>query len=65
MPAKTIPALPDTPTMPVSTLADLFGVSTWSMYQSIRRGECPVPVVRVGRRIVVPTAPVRELLGLR
>lgn len=44
--------------------AELYGVSAWSWYQSIRRGDCPAPVIRVGRRIVHPKAAVNAALGL-
>jgi predicted site-specific integrase-resolvase len=48
----------------VEQAAQMIGVSSWSMYGAIKRGEAPMPVIRVGRRIVVPTQPLRELLGL-
>jgi hypothetical protein len=41
-----------------------FGVSNWSWYQSIRRGDCPAPVIRVGRRIIHPRAAVDAMLGI-
>jgi hypothetical protein len=35
-------------------------------YRMVARGEFPVPVVRVGKnRLVVPVAPILELLGIR
>jgi hypothetical protein len=42
----------------------VLGVSTWSGYQAIKRGDFPVRTIPVGRRIVVPTAPLRKILGL-
>lgn len=33
-------------------------------YDAVKRGDFPVPVVRVGRRLVVPVAPILELLRL-
>jgi excisionase family DNA binding protein len=45
-------------------LADLLGCSSWALYQSVRRGDCPFPPIRVGRRIVFPKAVVDRLLGL-
>jgi predicted DNA-binding transcriptional regulator AlpA len=33
-------------------------------YEMARRGEFPVPVLRLGRRLRVPTAALRELVGL-
>ena len=44
--------------------AALYGVSDWAWYQSIRRGDCPAPVIRVGRRVVHPKAAVDRQLGL-
>ncbi len=34
-------------------------------YDAVKRGEFPVPVIRVGRRMVVPVAPILELLRIR
>jgi hypothetical protein len=33
-------------------------------YDAVKRGEFPVPVIRVGRRMVVPVAPILELLRI-
>ncbi len=44
--------------------ASLYGVSDWAWYESIRRGDCPAPVIRVGRRVVHPRAAVDAQLGL-
>ena len=33
-------------------------------YDAVKRGDFPVPVVRVGHRMVVPVAPILALLGL-
>ncbi len=44
--------------------AALYGVSTWAWYQSIQRGDCPAPVIRVGRRVVHPRALVDHHLGI-
>jgi hypothetical protein len=34
-------------------------------YRSVKRGDFPVPVVKCGRRMVVPVAPILELLGIK
>lgn len=34
-------------------------------YRSVKRGDFPVPVYRCGRRMVVPVAPILELLGIK
>lgn len=54
--------LPDTPTTTVEVTAYLLGVAPWTLYKAIREGTAPVPVIKVGKRIVVPTAAVRRLL---
>lgn len=43
--------------------AALFGVSTWAWYRSVREGTCPVPPIRIGRRLVWAKASVDDLLG--
>lgn len=45
-------------------VAQLLGVSEWSLYQSVRRGDPPITPIRVGRRLVWPKAAVDRLLGL-
>ncbi len=52
------------PTMEVPEAAAAIGVSAWAAYRSIREGTFPLPVIRVGRRIVVPRAPLERLLGI-
>lgn len=45
-------------------VADLLGVSTWGLYESVRRGDCPLDPIRVGRRLVWAKAKVDALLGI-
>ncbi len=45
-------------------LAELAGVSSWSIYNSVRDGTCPFPFVRVGRRVVFPMGPCDRILGV-
>jgi hypothetical protein len=33
-------------------------------YRAVKRGTFPVPVIEVGRRLVVPVAPILALLGI-
>lgn len=40
------------------------GIGQSSTYASVKAGTFPVPVIKIGGRYVVPTAPLRELLGL-
>lgn len=52
------------PTLTVGQLAPLLGVHKITLYKAVRAGECPVPVLHFGRRVVFPTQPVIDLLGL-
>ncbi len=54
----------DRATITATELAALLGGSTWSIYQSVRRGDCPVPPIRLGRRLLWSKAAVDALLGL-
>jgi predicted DNA-binding transcriptional regulator AlpA len=51
-------------TITAEELAGVLGVSTWSVYESVKRGDCPVEPIRVGRRLVWPRACVERLLGV-
>ncbi len=53
------------PTIPVREAFALLGTSAPTGYEQIRQGNFPVPVLRLGRSLKVPTAPLLELLGLR
>jgi excisionase family DNA binding protein len=58
-------AIPDPavqPTVTVEEAGDAIGISRASAYEGVRNGE--IPSIRVGRRIVVPTAALRRLLGI-
>jgi excisionase family DNA binding protein len=50
------------PTITVEEAGRLLGISRTSAYQAARKGE--IPVIRVGRRFVVPRAKLEALLGL-
>lgn len=52
------------PTIDVAQAAPLLGVSTWAAYESIKRGDFPVEVLRLGRKIRIPTRPLLDRLGL-
>lgn len=51
-------------TVDVPTAAKWLGISSWQAYDLIKRGEFPFPVLRLGRRVVVPTRPLLEALGV-
>jgi len=48
--------------MTVEQAGEVFGVSRASAYEGVRTGE--IPSIRIGRRILVPTAAVRSMLGI-
>jgi hypothetical protein len=52
------------PTTDVPTAGAIFGLSRTQSYVAIQRGQFPVNVIRIGRRVVVPVAPILDLLGL-
>ena len=43
----------------------LAGLCRDEAYRSVKRGDFPVPVVKVGRRLVVPVAPILQLLRIK
>ncbi len=46
------------------TAAAVLGIGRTTAYELVRTGRWPTPVLRLGRRFRVPTAALRELLGL-
>jgi hypothetical protein len=44
--------------------AILAGLCKDEAYRSVKRGDFPVPVLKIGRRLVVPTAPLLALLAI-
>lgn len=50
------------PTIEVETAGQLLGLGRTAAYDAVRRGD--IPSIRIGRRIVVPTAKVLAMLGL-
>lgn len=63
MPADTLEPL-QTPTITVPAVAPILGMSASSVYASLKEGTFPFPFIRIGGRIVIPTAPIRAGLGL-
>lgn len=45
-------------------VAELWGVSTWLVYRSVKEGTCPVAPIAIGRRLVWPKVSVDRMLGL-
>jgi excisionase family DNA binding protein len=52
-------ALPATMTIP--EVAELLGISRSAAYRAVARGE--IPTIRIGRRLLVPTAKLYAMLG--
>lgn len=50
------------PTVPVDVAAELLGISRASAFRAVHRGQ--LPAIRIGRRIVVPTAGLLALLQI-
>ena len=48
----------------VPTAGAVLGLSRTQSYEALKRGDFPVSVIKVGRRLVVPVAPILRLLGL-
>lgn len=51
------------PTLSVKEAASLFGVAQSTIYDAVRRGE--LPVIRIGRRKLLPTAALMTMVGLQ
>ncbi len=56
---RALPAVLDLP-----TAARVLGVGRTIAYELVRSGRWPTPVLRLGKLIRVPTAPLVDLLGL-
>jgi hypothetical protein len=48
----------------VETAGDIFGLSRTQAYEAVNHERFPVPTFRIGRRVVVPVAPILRVLGL-
>jgi excisionase family DNA binding protein len=59
---ESVPDWQQRPTVPVDVAAQLLGISRASAFRAVHRGQ--LPSIRLGRRIVIPTAALRALLGL-
>jgi excisionase family DNA binding protein len=58
----SIPSPEDRPTLSVNEYAAVMEVGRSTAYASVAAGE--VPVIRIGKRIRIPTAAVRRMLEL-
>ncbi|WP_311877800.1 helix-turn-helix domain-containing protein [Microbacterium forte] len=57
----TIEDLNGRATCTVPEAAQILGIGTWSAYEAIKREE--IPVLRIGKRILIPVPRLRALLG--
>ena len=57
-----LPKASEYPTVSVEMAGAALGLSRASAYEGVRTGE--IPSIRIGRRIVIPTAQLRRMLGL-
>ena len=62
MTTDDIRALP--PVLDVPTAGRLLGLGRSAAYDLVLAGRWPTPVLRLGRRLRIPTAPLLALLGL-
>lgn len=51
------------PTTTVEKAGQILGLGRSASYEAVARGD--IPILRFGRRIVVPTAKLREMLGIK
>lgn len=61
----TAPLLPDPaaqPTLSVEHAGQVLGISRWAAYQAAKTGD--LPTLRIGGRILVPTARLLAMLGV-
>ena len=62
-PVNAPPEVPDPidrATLTVAEVADLFGIGLSAAYKAVNAGE--IPAIRIGNRLLVPTAAVRRML---
>jgi predicted DNA-binding transcriptional regulator AlpA len=48
----------------LTTAAGVLGIGRTCAYELVRTGAWPTPVLRLGRLIRIPTAPILDLLGV-
>jgi hypothetical protein len=56
---RSLPVVVDLP-----TAAAALAIGRTTAYELVRTGKWPTPLIRLGHRIKVPTAPLLDLLGL-
>lgn len=53
------------PVIDLVTAASILGVGRTAAYELVRSDRWPTPVIRVGKLIRIPSAPLLELVGLQ
>lgn len=59
---RLVPDPADEPTLTVERVAAIMSIARQSAYDAIGRGE--IPAIRLGKRLLVPTAALRRLLDI-
>jgi excisionase family DNA binding protein len=62
MTTALVPDPASQPTMQVDEIHKALGISRAAAYEAVKNGD--IPSIRIGRRIVIPTAAVRRMLQL-
>ncbi len=57
-----VPAPTVRPTLTVTEVAEILGICRTSAYEAVRNGQ--IPSLRIGNRLLVPTAALRRQLGI-
>jgi predicted DNA-binding transcriptional regulator AlpA len=52
------------PVLDLPTAARLLGIGRTAAYQLVKQDQWPTPVIRIGRLIRIPTAPLLAILGI-
>lgn len=60
--AVTLPTAEERPTMSVPEVCVILGISRQHGYHAVNAGD--IPAIRLGRKVLVPTAELRRLLGV-
>ena len=63
-PTPSQQALPSSETCSVEVAAARLGLSRGKAYELARRDELPVPVLRFGRKLAIPTRALDRVLGI-
>lgn len=57
-----IPTPDERPTLTVEETAEILGLSRWHVYEQVKKGA--LPSLHLGRRVLIPTGRLRQVLGL-